>query len=137
MIPNSFFVMFLGLSVAALITRFIQVRDLHVFLAPFAVALPFLLAFIVTKGKALGFGDVLMYMAVGAFLGLEQGLAVLFISVWLGGVTGLVLHFLSKKKYTMKSALPFVPFITLAFVIVLFTDIDIISIGGLLTRWYY
>jgi leader peptidase (prepilin peptidase)/N-methyltransferase len=136
-VPSFFFLMFLILSLIAMVIRFVTEADFYVFLAPIFVALPFLLAFIVTKGKALGFGDILMYMAVGAFFGLEQGLAVLLLSVWIGGAVALILHVKNRKTYSMKTALPFVPFITLAFLIVLFTDIDIISLGRTLTGWYY
>lgn len=136
-VPGFFFVMFLLLSLLALVIRFVTEGGVYVFFAPILVALPFLLAFIVTKGKALGFGDILMYLAVGAFFGLEQGLAVLLLSVWIGGAVALLLHVKNRKTYSMKTALPFVPFITLAFFIVLFTDIDIVSLGRLLTGWYY
>lgn len=136
-IPNIFFLLLLVLSLFTMIMKFVQTGDLYLLLAPLVVALPFALAYVVTKGTALGFGDILMYLAVGAFFGIEQGLAVLFISVWIGGIVAVILHFLNKKTYSMKTALPFVPFITLAFFIVLFTEIDISSIGQVLTWWYY
>ena len=137
MIPNIFFVMFLLLSFFTMIGRYVVEHNPYIFLAPFVVALPFTVAYLVTKGKALGFGDILMYLAVGGFLGMEQGVAVLILSVWIGGIVGVFLHLKNRKMYSMKTALPFVPFITLAFLIVLFTEIDIISIGHMFTWWYY
>lgn len=136
-VPSIFFIIFLILSLITMVMRFIVEGDSYAFFAPLLVAFPFILAFIVTKGKALGFGDILMYMAVGAFFGLEQGITVLFLSVWIGGVVALVLHLKNSKVYGMKAALPFVPFITLAFFIVLFTDIDILSLGRTLSEWYH
>lgn len=137
MIPSAFFIIFLVLSFITMITRFFVEQDPYIFLSPLVVALPFGVAYLITKGKALGFGDILMYIAVGGFLGILQGLAVLILSVWIGGIVGIILHLKNRKTYSMKTALPFVPFITLAFLIVLFTGIDVTSIGYILTWWYY
>ncbi len=137
LVPGVFFAVFLVLTLIAMVLRYVNENDPYTFLAPLLVASPFLVAFLFTKGRALGFGDILMYLAVGAFFGLKQGLAVLFLSVWIGGLVALVLHVKNNTKYGMKYALPFVPFITLSFFIVLFTDIDVISIGQALAGWYY
>lgn len=137
LVPGMFFIIFLLLSLIAMALRYASGESGFTLLAPLFVASPFIIAFLITKGRALGFGDILMYLAVGAFFGLEQGLAVLFLSVWIGGIVALILHLKNGRKYGMKSSLPFVPFITLAFLIVLFTDIDIASIGRVLSGWYY
>lgn len=131
-IPLKFFYGFLSLSLLVLGFRFLDDHSFLTLLSPIVVASPFLFLWIISRGKWLGFGDVLMYMAVGAFFGVAQGLAVFFISVWLGALYGISLKILESKKYTMKSALPFVPFISIALIIVLFTDIDIVSIMSLL-----
>lgn len=127
-IPINFFYGFLVLSLITLFSRFIADGSVVTLLAPLVVASPFLLLWIMSRGRWLGFGDVLMYMAVGAFMGIAQGIAVFFLSVWIGAVTGLVFKFLESKKYTLKTAIPFVPFITIALIIVLFTDTDVYSI---------
>lgn len=136
-IPNILFFFFLLLSLGTMLFSFAETKDIYTLMGPLVVALPFGLAYVITKGRALGFGDILMYLAVGAFFGIWQGLAVLFLSVWIGGAVAIVLHYANRKTYTMKTALPFVPFITLAFFIVLFTQMDISSIGQMLTWWYY
>lgn len=127
-IPINFFYGFLALSIIMLCKRFYDIGDPIVFIAPFVVALPFLLLWLISRGRWLGFGDVLMYLAVGAFFGVEQGIAVFFLSVWIGAIVGLLLKLFEGNKYTLKSAIPFVPFISLATIVVLFTDIDIYSI---------
>ena len=127
-IPINFFYGFLVLSLITLFLRFLSDKSPVTLLAPLVVASPFLLLWLMSRGRWLGFGDVLMYMAVGAFMGIAQGLAVFFLSVWIGAIVGLVFKFLESKKYTLKTAIPFVPFITIALIIVLFTDIDVFSI---------
>jgi prepilin signal peptidase PulO-like enzyme (type II secretory pathway) len=112
-----------------LIIRFINEPSSLTLLSPVIVALPFLIMWIITKGKGLGFGDVLLFLGVGAFFGVAQGLAVLFISVWIGAIVGVVIYLMRRKKEIKNTAMPFVPFIMIAFLFVLFTDIDIFSIA--------
>ena len=112
-----------------LIIRFINEPISLNLLAPLVVAFPFLLVWLVTKGKGLGFGDVLLFLGVGAFFGIAQGFAVLLISLWIGALVGIGIYILRRKDGIKNTAIPFVPFIVLAFLIVLFTDIDIFSIA--------
>jgi prepilin signal peptidase PulO-like enzyme (type II secretory pathway) len=94
--------------------------------------LPFLLIWIFTaRESALGFGDVILYMAVGAFFGIEQGLAVLLISIWLGALIGIAIYLLRRKKHHSSTAFHLCRFIVAAFVIVLFTDMSIFSFASL------
>jgi prepilin signal peptidase PulO-like enzyme (type II secretory pathway) len=129
-VPPSFLFLFSFLSIVMLGIRYGSEGGSAALLAPFVVAFPFLAIWLATKGRALGFGDVFLFFAVGAFFGIEQGLAVLLISVWLGAIVGVGTLLLRRKK-VFGSALPFVPFIVLAFLIVLFTDIDVFSIATL------
>lgn len=128
-IPLSFLWGYLALSGIKLFINFSEIRELQLFLAPIFVATPFFFIWVITKGKGLGFGDVLLFLGVGAFFGSLQGFAVLVISVWLGALFGLYYKFILNKKTGSATAIPFVPFIVIAFLIVLFTDIDILSIA--------
>jgi leader peptidase (prepilin peptidase)/N-methyltransferase len=102
-------------------------------LAPVIVALPFLFIWLITRGKGVGFGDVLLFLGVGAFFGVEQGLADLLLAIWTGAIIGGIVYLFRRKKakvnVKINTAIPFVPFIILAFIFVLFTDIDIFSIA--------
>jgi prepilin signal peptidase PulO-like enzyme (type II secretory pathway) len=100
-------------------------------ISPLFVAVPFFLIWLLTKGKGLGFGDVILFFGVGMFFGTLQGLAVLVLSVWVGALYGLYLKYIVNKKKTGMTAMPFVPFIVLAFLFVLFTGVDVISIAML------
>jgi leader peptidase (prepilin peptidase)/N-methyltransferase len=128
-IPLSFLGLYLILTGGMLIRRLFESPDFITLFSPLFVALPFLIIFLVTKGKGLGFGDVILFFGVGAFFGNLQGLAVLIISVWLGAVFGLYFKYGMKKKQTSSTAIPFVPFIVLAFLFVLFTGVDVFSIA--------
>jgi leader peptidase (prepilin peptidase)/N-methyltransferase len=101
--------------------------NINVFLSPLYVALPFFLIWAISKGKAVGFGDVILFFGVGAFFGSLEGFAVLMISVWVGALYGLYIKYFVTKKRSGYTAIPFVPFVVLAFIVVLFTGIDIFS----------
>lgn len=130
-IPVSFLSVYLFLTCAMYFLRLAEFRDVATLLSPLFVALPFLLIWLATKGKGLGFGDVILFFGVGAFFGSLQGFAVLMISVWIGAVVGLYIKFILNKQYKKTTAIPFVPFIVIAFLIVLFTGIDVLSIATL------
>ena len=130
-IPISFISSYLVLTFIMFVMRFGQDSHLANLLSPLFVAAPFLLIWLITKGKGLGFGDVILFFGVGMFFETLQGLAVLVISVWAGALYGLYLKYIVNKKKSGSTAMPFVPFIVLAFLVVLFTGVDVISIAML------
>lgn len=130
-IPIYYLVVYLALTLGMLVMRYTDVRSVMELCAPFVVALPFFLVWLVSRGKALGFGDVVLFFGVGAFFGVAQGIAVLLTSVWAGALFGVAFYFSKKESERKNIAIPFVPFIVLAFLFVLFTDIDVFSIASL------
>ena len=62
-------------------------------LGMFAVSLPLLLLFLITKGAAIGGGDIKLMAAAGLFLGSEKILYALF----LGCLLGVLIHGLRIK----------------------------------------
>lgn len=130
-IPASFLGSFLVLTLGMFVMRMIENPSLLGFLSPVFVALPFLLIWLVTKGKGLGFGDIIVFFGVGAFFGSLSGFAVLVIAVWLGAIIGVYYKYVINRnlKIIGTTAIPFVPFIVFSFLFVLFTGIDIFSIA--------
>lgn len=129
-IPINFLSLFLALSFVLYVRRFyLNGVSLEEALAPLIVASPFLLIWLVTRGRGLGFGDVLLFLGVGAFFGLYQGIAVFILSVWAGAISGLYQKYKTSNDKKETKAIPFVPYIVFAFIFVLFTGIDIFSIA--------
>ena len=124
-IPLPFLAAFLALCAVMFGRRLLDDHSITTVLSPLFVALPFLLIWIISKGKGLGFGDVVLFFGVGAFFGSLQGFAVLMLSVWMGAIYGLYFKYIVHKKKDGLTAIPFVPFIVIAFLIVLFSGIDI------------
>lgn len=132
-IPLSFLSSYLVLAFLMFAKRIVEAPELATFLSPLVVALPFLVIWLATKGKGLGFGDVILFIGVGAFFGALQGFAVLMISVWLGALYGLYVKYIVRKERTVTTAIPFVPFIVIAFLIVLFTGMDVFSVAAVIS----
>lgn len=68
-----------------------------------------LLLWVATRGQGIGLGDVKLMIPLGALLGWQETMVMLFIAFCLGGVAGLVL--LWRSRATLKTAVPFGPFL--------------------------
>ncbi len=68
--------------------------------------------------EGLGFGDVKLLFAIGAFLGPRGALLTIVLSSFLGSFVGIVVMFIQKKS--LKMAIPFGPFLALGALTFLF-----------------
>lgn len=66
-----------------------------------------------SKGRWMGLGDAKLALFIGLFLGLEKGLAAFFLSFWIGALLSIFLLLFLPKKFTLKSRIPFGPFLVL------------------------
>ena len=74
------------------------------------LAAPLFLIFLLSRGRAMGFGDALLEVSLGWLMGFTMGLTALMLAFWLGAGVGIVLM-LAGRRYTMKSEVPFGPFL--------------------------
>ncbi len=79
----------------------------------------FMLLFLVTRGRGIGFGDVVYVFFMGFLLGFPKIILGIYIAFITGAVISLLLIFLKKKKIR-GSTIPFGPFLVLGTVICLF-----------------
>jgi len=96
-------------------------------LSAFGAAFFFLLIFLVSRGKWLGFGDVKLAFFMGLFLGFPNILVALFFAFFIGAIIGIGLIISGKK--TLKSEIPFGPFLVTGTFIALF-------FGNQIINWY-
>lgn len=90
--------------------------------------LPFAAMWYFSKGTWMGFGDAKLALGIGWFLGLAPAYISMMLSFWIGAIVGLVLIGYGKlarlkddgMKVTMKSEIPFGPFLILGLLITLF-----------------
>jgi leader peptidase (prepilin peptidase) / N-methyltransferase len=101
------------------------------------IAAPLFVLWLISKGAWVGLGDAKLLFSVGAFLGLLPGVAAFLIAFWVGALFGLALIATSRllprlKGVTMKSELPFGPYIVLSSAVVYFCGL---SLYDLLIYW--
>lgn len=81
----------------------------------------FALIWLLSRGRAIGFGDAKLVLSVGLLLGAALGFSAIILAFWMGAGIGLALLvysrvvplFVDGKKITIKSEIPFAPFIIL------------------------
>jgi len=94
------------------------------FLFALILAVPFLLIVLISKEKAMGFGDVRIAIIVGLLIGYSNSMIWIYITVFSTLLYGLLLGFKKKKKFK-DIKIPFAPFMILAAVLSLLIDMYI------------
>ena len=100
---------------------------LTTFLAALAAGAFFLAIVLVSKGKWMGVGDIKLALFMGLVLGWPKILVALFLAFLIGAFVSIILIILKKK--TLKSEVPFGPFLAGGTIIAIFW-------GNVLINWY-
>lgn len=92
-------------------------------------------------GRAMGFGDAKLAWGIGWFLGLGAGVSAIILSFWTGAIFGLFVILFAKisknkniklfsklKMFTIKSEIPFGPFMILGIFLVFFFHVNPMSL---------
>jgi len=116
-IPNSLalvlaIVSFVGLFFFSELGFYPHIPSIWQFLSGVFMALPFALIWLVSRGRWMGLGDAKLAIGIGWLVGIEKVFLATVLSFWSGAIIGLILIFLS-KKYSIKSEIPFAPFLVL------------------------
>lgn len=96
--------------------------------------IPFFLLWYVSDGRWIGLGDGKLALGIGWFLGFTYGLNAIVLAFWIGAIFSLGLLLIAKlkkgsKHITMKSEIPFGPFLILATILEFFIRIDFLGIS--------
>ena len=107
--------------------------DLSYIASGLIFALPLVLIWLFSKGKAMGLGDGKLMCAIGFFLGFNLGLSAFLFSFWIGAVVGVALLLSARahnggRQVTMKSEVPFGPFLVLGTAIAYFFNVTFSSL---------
>jgi leader peptidase (prepilin peptidase)/N-methyltransferase len=101
------------------------------------LAFPFAFLWYVSGGKWMGLGDAKLALGIGWFLGLWSGFVAIIIAFWIGAIFGVTLIGVGKltrasffaslfhRRITMKSEIPFAPFLILGTILVFFFKINL------------
>lgn len=97
-------------------------------------ATPYALLFLVSRGRWVGFGDVLVYAGVGWAFGLVSGISIFLSSIWIGSIFVIIWSYMHRgRKLNMSTIeIPFAPFIAIAALIVYAMHIDILGIESII-----
>ena len=143
-----------GLSYTFIILSFLSA--LYIFLtggvylnllAGIIISLPFFLLWLVSRGAWMGFGDVKLALGIGFLLGIPSGIYAIVLAFWIGGLVGIILLSLSAiskkavnnnqllilgKRFTIKSEIPFGPFLILGTFLAFMFEWDFLHLGIIL-----
>lgn len=143
-IPDEFTAVLFGLTAGWLGYQYIAetipaITVLWTVGASLAGASFFFLLWAVSKGRWLGFGDVKLSVPLGLWVGWSGVFSFIVLSFWVGAVVSVgillfqkygrgkkTLH-LSQETLTMKSAVPFAPFMVIGAALVYLYNIDVLS----------
>lgn len=94
---------------------------------------------VLSKGRWIGLGDAKLAVPLGFFLGMSGVFSFVVLSFWVGAAVSILLLLIQKLldggkrdlpflsvPLTMKSEVPFAPFMIIAFVLVYFVHVDIL-----------
>jgi len=91
---------------------------------------------LLSRGRAIGFGDAKLGLSIGLMLGLSQGSSAIILAFWIGAVFGILLLIRSKNitmkngnRITLKSELPFAPFLILGSWLSLILGLDLLHVS--------
>lgn len=145
-LPDKFVFIFIGLSILWLAyLQHTTTLDLKTILAGPILFLFFFCLWFFSQGRWMGFGDAKLALGIGIFLGFEKGITAIIIAFWAGALFSIVyisilkiLKILGqsqlsllKKPITMKSEIPFGPFLILATISVFFLDLNVFKFWNL------
>lgn len=103
---------------------------------------------LITRMRGMGFGDIYIALSMGLLLGWWGGLDALILSFWIGAVVGIALIVLSRfsplssllgmpRHTTIKSEVPFVPFLFLGTLIVVLSDVSSFMLIDVMTAMMF
>ncbi len=105
---------------------------LNLFAGPI-IAAPFLLIWIFSSGRLIGFGDLKLMLGIGWYLGFIHGVTAIFLAFWTGALFAFALMLINRlkglpKNITMKSEIPFGPFLILGIFIEFIWALDVLGL---------
>lgn len=107
------------------------------YLAGIILAAIFALIWLISKGRAMGLGDAKLVLSLGLLLGGAAGFSGIILSFWIGATAGLILLVLPRtnplwgrsKRITIKSAIPFAPFLIVGGWLALIFKLDLLHVS--------
>jgi len=108
--------------------RALMVGDYYALIAGLCGFLFFGSLWYFSGGRWMGFGDAKLSVGLGFLLGPSLALAALMLSFWVGALYGLLVLSLPHRRVTLRSEVPFAPFLILGTALSFFAHVDLSTI---------
>ncbi|MDB5266613.1 MAG: prepilin peptidase leader peptidase (prepilin peptidase) / N-methyltransferase [Parcubacteria group bacterium] len=126
--------------ILAIVLRFLVGGSIFDWLAGPILFSFFGLIWLLSRGRAMGFGDAKLALSIGLLLGGPAGLSSLALAFWVGSVVTLSIMLVSRsfalfreaKGLTMKSEIPFAPFLVIGAWLALILHLDLFHVISLI-----
>lgn len=115
------------LAAAALGSLFLRGGNSYDFFAGVAIALFFAAIWYSSKGRAMGLGDAKYAIGLAWLMPWRESVSGTILAFWIGAAFGVVLLLRRRRKYSLKSELPFGPFLALGALIAYTLDVSLIA----------
>ncbi len=103
------------------------------------IALPFFIIWLASKGRLMGLGDIKLMLGLGWLLGAAEGLSAVILAFWIAAAAALGVMafsrimsgrhlFVRTGGLTMKSEVPFGPFLVIGAALVFFCNIHVLTL---------
>jgi len=135
-VPNGLVYAFIAFAfLTELVSSYLVTGELPMYLDILAGPLffmPFFLLWFFSRGALMGLGDGKLALGIGWLLGIAGGFSAVLLAVWVGSIISVALvlsikSFRNKKRLTMKSEVPFAPFLITGVYLVFFFEADVFS----------
>lgn len=90
------------------------------------LAASFAFLWLISRGRWIGLGDAKLALGLGWLVGLKGALSAMLLAFWSGALVGLTLLFLKRRSFTMKSEIPFAPFLIFGTLLTLFFNLSLL-----------
>lgn len=102
-------------------------------LSGFIMFLPFWALWFMSKGEWIGLGDGKLALGIGWYLGFIYGLSAIILAFWIGATFSIIFLLIDRlnsrsKNITMKTEIPFAPFLIIGLLIQFFWQIDFLNL---------
>jgi len=98
----------------------------HSLITAGSMAVFFGLIWLLSKGRAMGFGDAKLVLALALFVGYPIAITGFMMSFWLGAVISVGLLVFYGKSRTMSHEVPFAPYLALGFLCAYFLQLNLL-----------
>ena len=138
-IPDNLVYSAIVLSLIISVLRFIWDLDIGIWdLAAGPILFIFFASiWLISSGKAMGFGDAKLGLSIGLLLGAAAGFSAIIIAFWVGALFGVAYLLISRlspllsgaKKITIKEEIPFAPFMVMGAWVSLIFNLDLLHVS--------